>query len=258
MQHRFAYCHAVRSGGPGRLRLALALSLGLWMAALAHAQPDATNAGCGELRNAYGPYDYRTFKSGLEIVESSHFTPQVENLIAGVSGPIGGDIDYTLRAYPNHHRALLAMTRLGQRLKTIQPPGAHWVVECYYIRALRFVRDDHVVRMLYARYLGELLRTAEAIRQLEDVSAHAGDSGFTHYNVGLVYAEFREYDRALQAAHRALALGFQRDELKRMLMRVGKWSEPPPAAAAPAASASDAAPVPASAPAQAAASGAMR
>ena len=70
------------------------------------------NGGCGALQNAFGPFDYRTERGyNLDVVESYHFTPPVEALIRGSSGTIGGDLDYTLRAFPNHDRALNATIR---------------------------------------------------------------------------------------------------------------------------------------------------
>src|SRR4051794_26054278 len=67
---------------------------------------------CGSLANAYGPFDYRsTDKTALNMVEGPHFPPKVEALISGNSGPIGAELGYTLRAFPNHHRALLAVMR---------------------------------------------------------------------------------------------------------------------------------------------------
>ena len=36
---------------------------------------------CGSLANAYGPFDYRSDKTQLPVVDHFHFTPQVENLV---------------------------------------------------------------------------------------------------------------------------------------------------------------------------------
>lgn len=69
---------------------------------------------CGSLENAYGPFDYTNpddFKNKLPLVEIAHFTPKVEGLMGGKSGYLWGDLDYTLRAFPNHHRALYAFVR---------------------------------------------------------------------------------------------------------------------------------------------------
>ena len=139
----------------------------------AHAQAPVA---CGSLENAFGPFDYRKVKGPeLAIVEGEHFTPAIEALVRGKSGTIGADIAYTLRAFPNHHRALVAMQRLGDRLKRTQPPGANWEVECYFVRAVRFVPDDAVARLLYASYLGKQNRRDEAQRQLAQVETLAGE-----------------------------------------------------------------------------------
>ena len=99
--------------------------------------------------NAYGPYDYRTNQGPqLKIVEDYHFTPEVEGLIRGVSGALAGEIDYTLRAFPNHHRALAAMMNLSAKMKSNTLKGANWTVECYFTRALAFRNDDQIARML--------------------------------------------------------------------------------------------------------------
>lgn len=81
-----------------------------------------------------------------------------------------------------------------------------------------------------------------AIRHLEDAVRRGADNGFTQYNAGLVYLEMKEPERALQQAWRAMALGFERPELRQALVAAGKWREPPPdvAASAAAAAAADA------------------
>ena len=184
----------------------------------------------------YGPYDYRKDRDKLPQVEPAHFTPEVENLIRGQSGPLGHDIDYTLRAFPNHHRALLAMMRLGERTKSLQADRANHSVECFFKRALHFAPDDTVVRMLYATFLAKADREADAIRQLERATLNAGDNPFSHYNIGLVYVDLKRYDKALRQAHRAMALGFPKPDLMNALKQAGQWKEPSAAAAAPSAS----------------------
>jgi tetratricopeptide (TPR) repeat protein len=168
-----------------------------------------------------------------------HFTPKVENLIAGQSGTLGADINYTLRAFPNHHRALISATRLAEREKNDQPPGMLWPVECYFERAIRFASDDIVVRSLYAQWLGKRGRRPEAQWQLETALKSAQDSPISHYNIGLVYLELGDYDRALAQAHRALELGWPRQELAQQLKSAGKWREPGEGTAPAAAAASE-------------------
>lgn len=184
-----------------------------------------TAAACGPLQNAIGPWDYRSERGHpLEIVERVHFTPMMET---NPNSHAAKDLDYTLRAFPNHHRALLAVDRYGQRTKSAQPPGLPRPVECYYERAVRWRPDDAVVRMLYAQYLYRNERAPEARQHLESAVAGAGDNVLTLYNAGLVYAEGKDYAPALALAHRAQAMGMQRLELRQKLETAGQWREPP-------------------------------
>src|SRR5882672_10328606 len=99
--------------GPERRELralaAVIAVLATTWAAPGSARAGGLRSGCGALPNAYGPFDYRIEHDKLAIVEAYHFTSQVELLIRGQSGALGADLDYTLRAAPNHHRALVAM-----------------------------------------------------------------------------------------------------------------------------------------------------
>lgn len=262
MSYRFEKIHAHLRGA--------CLALVALLSQLAVAQVSAEY--CGSLSNAYGPYDYRSdhhkqapgdqmpHAAKRQLVEGAHFTPRVENLIgaqsSGQIGAPGGDLDYTLRAFPNHHRALIAVVRYGERTGNPKPPGLRRVVECYFERALRFAPNDTTVRMIYASYLAKHKREPEAVAQLEQATNYAGDNPFTHYNIGLSYFDLKLYDQALAQAHKAMALGFERTQLRELLEKAGHWKEPDaspgamPAAASPGAAASaptDAASAPAAA-----------
>ena len=204
------------------------------VAGLLHLPANAEDDGvCGSpYVTKFGPYDSRTEQGQPKhIVESYHFTPAIEGLVRGEGASLGAEIAYTLQAFPNHHRALVAMMNLGIRVKAQQPPGASFTVECYFNRALRYRGDDTIVRILYARFLSLNSRKGEALRQLQVATESAGDNGFTHYNIGLTYLEMSEYPSALAEAHRASELGFMRPELKNRLVAAGKWAEPVAAAA---------------------------
>lgn len=176
--------------------------------------------------DAFGPFDYRTATEfQRNIVEGAHFTPSVEMLRKGNSSTIGGDLDYTLNVFPNHVRALYAMTRLAKRLGTNQPPGARYLIECYYDRAVRFAPDDAMARALYGNYLAERGRATEAKQQLAVAEANAGSSGQVIYNLGLAYFELKEYNKAVVLAKKAQELGVQFTGLQQRLQRAGKWPE---------------------------------
>jgi tetratricopeptide (TPR) repeat protein len=184
-------------------------------------------SGCGSLENSYGPFDYRADTGNkLRIVEQYHFTPNIQSLVSGNSASVGAELDYTLKASPNHHRALMAMIRLGEKLKSPQPVGAQYSVECYFERALRFKPDDSTARMIYATFLSRNGRLADATLQLEAATKTAGDNPFTHYNIGRIYFDIRNYDRSLEQAHKAYGLGFSQPTLRDQLKSVGRWTEP--------------------------------
>jgi tetratricopeptide (TPR) repeat protein len=205
------------------------LALALCIAAQAQAQ---SGNACGDLANAYGPHDYQTERGQpLRLVERGHFPASVEALAHGKHGkntPVGPDLEYTLRAFPNHHRALLAAQRFSERAKKDPPPGMRLPVECWFDRAVRFRPNDVIVRMLYSQYMASKGQREGALAHLEHAQRFAGDNPFTHYNLGLLYLEMKEFDRALAQAHRAIELGFERDDLKAKLVAAGRWSDTPP------------------------------
>jgi tetratricopeptide (TPR) repeat protein len=208
-----------------------------WVLAAPLASPMAASAQaadqvhpCGPLKAGYGPYDYRTAsKWQRNLVEGTHFMPSIESLVRGrteAGTSLGSSIDYTLRAFPNHHRALVSMMRYGERLKTPKPPGAEYTIECYFDRAIRMTPDDNVVRMLYATFLAKQARESDAEAQLKVVAETASESPLTLYNLGLVYFDMKRYDMALEFAHKAKALGMPRTELQTKLQALDKWREP--------------------------------
>jgi len=242
-------------------RVLPAVGAALLLAAMlcAPAQARVTAAFCGPLHipPAAEPWDFRVHKNFLPIVENAHFTPQVEFLIRGETGNrVGPDLDYTLGRFPNHPRALVAVHKLYKRNSNTRAELLPRPVECYFERAIRFAPNDPVMRMLYADFLIGEKRQPEALQQLETTKKLAAGALITHYNVGLIYLQMKDYTRALEQAHVVESLKEQQgmpgaNFLRQELERAGQWREPAPAAAASAASAAgsaDAAPAAASAP----------
>ncbi len=175
-----------------------------------------------------GPFDYRNPPPGkLQVVEAHHFTPKVVNLKSGQStATVGTDIDFTLRYFPNHPRALNAMVRLAAREKTERPRGSTHTVACWFDRAVRKAPDDVQVRLLYGIWLSKKGEKEMAREQLKAVEEAEYRSPNATYNMGLAYFEIGEYDKALAAAHVAQRQGFDLPGLKTLLTRAGKWREP--------------------------------
>ncbi|BAP87966.1 TPR repeat protein [Burkholderiales bacterium GJ-E10] len=205
----------------------------LFCATIGEAQGTSTElvdgGACGSLRNAYGPYDYRTIPPrSLYLVEMRHFPPQVETLQRGSTGTIGADLDYALRAIPNHPRILLAMMRLARRDHTEQPSGSRYSVQCWFDRAVQFAPDDPMVRMLYGNYLIEKGKPSAALEQLRVADKLATDDANLQYNLGLAYFKLKKYDLASGHARKAYAAGFPLPGLRDMLSSVGEWRDRAP------------------------------
>ena len=184
---------------------------------------------CGPLKQSglYGPFDYTnpTHRAEkLPIVEINHFTDNVRNLIKGESAVLGEDISYTLKAFPNHHKALIAISKLSIRENDVRPIEAEYSVECFFDRAIRFKPSDGVVRMLYANYLLKLKGRAEdALEQYQEAVNVAPFNANINYNLGLLYLKKKNYEQAVVYAKKAYGLGFPLPGLKNKLKRKGKW-----------------------------------
>lgn len=214
----------------GKFRLVAAgLILGA-LPALVHAQLGAM--ACGPLENHYGPFDYRrSSAANLELVEGTHFTPAVENLIKGNTslGP-GGDLTYTLNVFPNHHRALMSMMKLALREKRSRPTESQRSMECWFDRGERYAPDDAMVKIIHGLYLTKTGKLDAARTKLDEARALGLMDANGYYNLGLGYFDLQAYDKALESAHAAYAQGFPLPGLRDKLRRAGKWQDPAPGA----------------------------
>ena len=200
----------------------------LFMAIFANqAVAAADDIDCGRLQNHFGPFDYRTAdQKTRDLVESFHFTPDVESLRQGNTNMnVMGDINYTLRVFPNHPRALFSMATLAQRQKTDKPAGSQYTVDCWFERAMRFQPEDGQVRLVYGIALLRANKRKEGIQQLEAALTLLGDNANANYNLGLAYFDEKDYQKSLAYAKKAYAAGFSLPGLRRKLEQAGKWSD---------------------------------
>jgi len=193
---------------------------------LAAAAARADEIDCGSLQNAYGPYDYTNAehrRDRIPIVEQGHFNTDVETLRKGISDiHIIGDLDYTLRAVPNHHRALATVSRFylngGHQ-------GVYRSAECYFDRAMRFAPNDGDVYLLFGVYLHQRKKYDDAEKQYQRALELLENSADAHYDIALLYADMGRWDEAKREAIRAYQLGYPLEGLKNRLRRHGSWSK---------------------------------
>jgi len=62
----------------------------------------------------------------------------------------------------------------------------------------------------------------------------AGDNAFTFYNMGQIYFDLKDYNRALENAHKAYGLGITLTGLRDRLTGAGHWRDADLAASSPA------------------------
>ena len=185
---------------------------------------------CQGQGQGYGPYDYTNTneRSKIPIVEDYHFTPEVENHIKGKSGNIEGDLDYTLRAVPNHHKALLSAIRyqikLNSKLLTKNHP-LETPMECYLQRAIHFSPEDAASVALYAYYLKEVGQLDKANQTYQKAIQIAPDNAKIAYSYSFLLIELKQYDKAVEFAKIAYANGKTPPTLKNKLIKLGAWPQ---------------------------------
>lgn len=184
---------------------------------------------CGPLENSFGPFDYRKrtteYVHELFLVHSAHFSPDIENGIKGRSGTLSGELDYTLRAFPNHIRALAAIDRIELRGKSVKSglENSRYPVECYFERAIRFAPDDGEAYAAYGSYLFARGKLNNSLKMFIEAERLNPDDAGINYNLGLVYAKTKNFEKANLYGQKAYKLGFPLPGLKNQLIAAGKW-----------------------------------
>lgn len=176
----------------------------------------------GGYAQGYGPYNYITQKDKLGIVEGAHFTTDVATLKSGKSGSLENDLDYTLRAFPNHHRALQSVADLALREKSSRLPRMTFSVPCYFIRASMFAATDGMVNAIYAYYLARIGQKSLAIAEAKNAIQKNPDKPRVAYNVGLAYFYVGDYKTAKEYAAKAKKLGSSAVGLDNLLSSLEK------------------------------------
>lgn len=193
---------------------------------------DLKGQACQGSAQGYGPYDYLqrgSLKDEITLVESAHFTPDVENLIKGNASGANpeGDIDYTLRAWPNHHRALLSIIKFQMNIKNGISPykSIKTPPECYLQRAIHFSPRDAFSYSLYGYYLGKMNKKEEAKKYYKKALEIAPDNAKIAYSYSLLLTDLKEYDEALKYARIAYQSKNTPDGLRKILQKNGAWQE---------------------------------
>lgn len=211
------------------LRFLVSILVALFLASLAvdAAAQQQVSIDCGNPfdNGQTGPYDYENPADrlgGIATVETNHFRPEVENLVKGQSTAyIMGDLDFILRAVPNHHRALASLLRYAPR--RLPQERMFLATECYFKRAIVFRPEDAAAQLLYGVYLAKNGKISEAKERYLTALRLRPNYAEAHYNLGLAYVKQQEYELAVESATKAEELGYPLPGLRRQIERAGAW-----------------------------------
>ncbi len=185
---------------------------------------------CNGGGQGYGPFDWTKLenKKNWPVVEHSHFTPEVENHIKGVGGYIPNDLDYAIRAFPNHHQVLLSIIRyqfkLDQKLLT-ENRGLVSPVECYLQRAIHFSPKDSASHALYGYYLHKKNHLEEAAKVYAAALSIDNDNPKIAYSYALLLIDMKQFEKAAQIGKIAYQDKNTPKKLMQKLKELGVWSD---------------------------------
>lgn len=220
---------------------ALRLTLLLACVVIPNGQAFADVADCGELKNygGIGPWDYAdpssTASTGadpmgrIKRVENVHFNSEMKMLNTKRYSieKLTAEIHYTLRVFPNHPEALVAISRLermaggklSQNSASIFTPKIS--AYCFFDRAIRYRSDDKAVRYAYAIHLHQNRKYQEALEQYRFAEPNYEDNRLFQYNIGLLYADLKNWEKAVEHAQSAYSSGVTFTALRQRLEKAG-------------------------------------
>lgn len=204
----------------------------------------------------FGPYDYyNPPKGAISLVERAHMGPVIaEARRLRRWCDYFENIDYSLRAFPNHPEALTLMAEYldshapcskapaPKSTRGSSPMDLAAAVESgtwrernadyYFEKGIEFLPkgSDTVVkrpetRLLYAKYLYNHKRPNEALAQFQEAERLRPSSADAHYYMSAIYLDNKDAEKAKLYADKARQLGAPPAELKQKLISAGHWRD---------------------------------
>ena len=188
----------------------------------------------------YGPYNYYDSKNHIKgaggvtgglknetritIVTKYHLNSNIVRLTKGQTGThISGDLDYTLRALPNHPVALDTISRFEIRQASspdfkAKQKAMPYSAECYFQRALKiFGYNQPQTYMLWGLHKYREKKYQEAIEYFNKAESLGFNSADLAYYFGLTYLKLGDINKAQKYSDIAYSMGYQLPGLKKML-----------------------------------------
>jgi tetratricopeptide (TPR) repeat protein len=236
------------------------------LAATAQAAPSAPKStaiygsaedGPDGVDGQFGPYDYYRPPSqppaAIALVERAHLGYVVaEQLLKKDYCGYYLNLDYTLRAFPNHPKALPMMAKFLESHTTCPPSRKTEVTTAaaaialesgtwqerdmtyYFETAIHFMAEDTRIipkhaetHALYGDWLRKSGDSGKAQKQYETALALKPGFADAYYGLGLMYLDQNNTAKAAEYAKKAYSTGKPPPELRDRLVASGVWQAPP-------------------------------
>lgn len=190
----------------------------------------------------FGPYDYYDPPKGaVALVEKAHMGANIERQFYYKDWcGYWSNLDYTLRAFPNHPRALVLMAEYREsHLDCLHKSPSKTAMDLvedidkgkweersadyYFTRGVEFRLNRPATRILYGKYLYEHKRYDDALAQFTQAEKLQPSAVDTHYYLGLIYLEKKNNEQAMLHAEKAYKLGQPAPDLRNRLIAAGVW-----------------------------------
>ena len=163
----------------------------------------------------------------LKNVEGYHLGPAQEKMAKRLYLYAMQELGFILGYYPNHPQALSLLSKLCDlwRDPKCDADGA-------FQRAVKRNPDAAHTYLLHGVHLHRKRQLNEAVKAYRRAVELQPNSGDAHYNLGLAYADLKQFDLANRHAQTSYKLGDYPPGLRRKLEQAGGWNPNVSAAAA--------------------------
>ena len=167
----------------------------------------------------YSYYDQRVAaRQQLRTVEQYHLGKALADIDGGLWELALSECDFILRYFPDHPRGLNLMAETARKLNKLD------VAESYFDRAIQLFPQSATTYAAYGIFkyrIGQLEESAQALKRSVTLIP---DYAEAHYNLGLVYADLKQLDKANVHAQAAYRLGYPLPGLQQVLKRADAWA----------------------------------
>jgi len=169
-------------------------------------------------------YAPRTSQTDIELfknVQSYHLGPGREEMANGRYGAALAHFEFILRYYPNHPQTLVALSELCQKWNS---PVCEGTAVRWFQRAIERNPEAATSYVVHAMHLHRNKKFDDAVKSYKRAIELAPDSVNAHYNLGLAYADLKQYELANLHAQKSYTLGVTQPGLRARLEKAGKWN----------------------------------